>query len=765
MADRTNRLGQLLGEYRLVCWLGGGGFGDVYLGEQVRDHSQAAVKVLQVRLSNGEELKEFINEARTFRLNHPNIVRLLDFGLGADDIPFLVMEYAPNGTLRSHHPKGSQLPLSTIVSYVVPLASALQYAHDLHIVHRDVKPENMLLGPHHEVLLSDFGIAAVAHSSRSLNTQEGVGGTLPYMAPEQFHGKPRPASDQYALGISVYEWLCGKRPFNGTAVEIAMQHMMAPPSPLREHVPTLSPEVEQVILTALAKDPKERFINIQAFATALTHASRSPQSSLSASFVVSHSPTPLPSPLADPISNLAPPLLAPDTVITSNTFSPNHDSTILANPPLPLPPTEKASSTPPFSSEVKAAQSITNAISTEDVSSAAPPSSSFVDNNLQTSARFLPQGASIAPPSKGPSVIRVLATATLLAMLIGGGLYMYVGLNRNTANTSGINGSQSNTNGVATAMKVALVTDIGGLNDHGFNQLAYAGYTRAEQQYHFKEQVIQTQSVNDFVNNLTRAAQNADLIIATGFSIDTPLDQVAKEFPSKKFADIDGCPIPNDYSPCETLPNVAPILFREQEASCLVGAIAAQMELDGKAKVPKLHGSNTIGAIGGFSIAFVKRYIASYKFCAQKVDPTINVVINYSQDFIDTTKCHDLALNQITQHQADIILQVASGCGTGTLGAADQQGVFGIGFDTDESYLYPSVITSAVKRVDTAVFDTITSCQHKQFTNKPPIFDLANNGVDYAKVSADVPADAQATAENFRQQIIKGTLTLPTNIL
>ena len=412
MADRTNRLGQQLGEYLLVRWLGSGGFGDVYLGEQVRDQSQAAVKVLQVRLSDGEELKEFINEARTFRLNHSNIVRLLDFGLGADDTPFLVMEYAPNGTLRSHHPKGSQLSLSTVVSYVMPLASALQYAHDLHIVHRDVKPENMLLGPHYEVLLSDFGIAAVAHSSRSLNTQEGVGGTLPYMAPEQIHGKPWPASDQYALGIVVYEWLCGKRPFNGTAVEIALQHTIAPPPPLREHVPTLSPEVEHVILTALAKDPKDRFTTIQAFATALTHASRSTQPSSYSSFIVSPPPTPQPSPSAETIS---PSLLASHTIITPNDHSSAHDSPIPANPSLPLPPTEKASSTQPFSSDVKTAQPIANAISTEKVSSAYHTPIHRVGNTLQTSPRFIPQAASIAHPSKGPSVRSVVVqNATIL---------------------------------------------------------------------------------------------------------------------------------------------------------------------------------------------------------------------------------------------------------------------------------------------------------------------------------------------------------------
>jgi serine/threonine protein kinase len=273
MADRTDRAGQRIGDYSLLRRLGGGGFGDVYLGEHVRTQVQAAVKVLQARLTRKEELKEFINEARTFRLHHPHIIQLLDFGIDDDDVPYLVMEYAANGTLRDKHPRGIQVPLSTVLSYVTPLASALQYAHDQQLIHRDVKPENMLLGMNNNVLLSDFGIAVVAHSSRSLNTQEGIGGTLPYMAPEQIQGKPRPASDQYALGIVVYEWLAGTRPFKGTAVEVAMQHSMTDPPPLREQVPTLSADVEQVVLTALAKEPKQRFASITAFATALDRAS------------------------------------------------------------------------------------------------------------------------------------------------------------------------------------------------------------------------------------------------------------------------------------------------------------------------------------------------------------------------------------------------------------------------------------------------------------------------------------------------------------
>src|SRR5690242_14015684 len=224
MADYKGAEGQQFGDYRLLRWLGGGGFGNVYLGEYIQDSTQVAVKILQAKLAQSHELKEFINEARTIRLLHPHIVRLLDFGIGMNDIPFLVMEYAPNGTLRHRHPRNTQVPLATVLTYVSAIASALQYAHDHHLIHRDVKPENMLIGPQQEILLSDFGIAAVAQSTHSFTERQGISGTLPYMAPEQIHGKSRPASDQYALGIVAYEWLSGQRPFTGTTVELITQH-------------------------------------------------------------------------------------------------------------------------------------------------------------------------------------------------------------------------------------------------------------------------------------------------------------------------------------------------------------------------------------------------------------------------------------------------------------------------------------------------------------------------------------------------------------
>ena len=268
----TNYVGQQLGNYRLMRLVGQGGFADVYLGEHIHLNTQAAIKILQMRLI-GNGVEQFRTEARTIaNLRHPNIVRILDFGIEeANGTPFLVMDYAANGTLRQRHPKGSHVPLASIVHYVKQVTSALQYSHGQKLIHRDIKPENMLLGQDDEVFLSDFGLVLEAQSSSSLSIQE-MGGTVPYMAPEQLQGKPRPASDQYALGIVVYEWLSGDRPFHGTFMEITSQHMFVPPPPLYTRVQGVSPALEQVVQTALEKEPQKRFVSVEEFAKALEYA-------------------------------------------------------------------------------------------------------------------------------------------------------------------------------------------------------------------------------------------------------------------------------------------------------------------------------------------------------------------------------------------------------------------------------------------------------------------------------------------------------------
>lgn len=268
----VNLVGQQLGQYRLTCLLGRGGFVDVYLGEQIYLGSQAAIKVLSAPLAS-EARSSFLAEARTLvRLAHPRIIRLLDYGV-QEQTPFLVMEFAPGGTLRKLHPKGERLPLSIVVAYVQQVAEALQYAHNERLIHRDVKPDNLLLGQHGEILLSDFGIALLAHSSRSQRTEDIVG-TVSYMAPEQIQGHPCQASDQYALGVIVYEWLSGTRPFSGSFVEITAGHCLAKPPPLEAARLGIPNSVALLVSRALAKRPEQRFASVLAFARALERAAR-----------------------------------------------------------------------------------------------------------------------------------------------------------------------------------------------------------------------------------------------------------------------------------------------------------------------------------------------------------------------------------------------------------------------------------------------------------------------------------------------------------
>jgi serine/threonine protein kinase len=265
----AEHVGRQFGNYALTRLLGKGGFAEVYLGEHVYLKSLAAIKVLLTTLGV-DETDRFLTEARTLAaLKHPHIVRILDFG-SEGAIPFLVMEYAPNGTMQQRYPRGTVLAPDLVVPYVSQVASALQYAHDQKLVHRDIKPGNLLLQDNNDLLLSDFGVAMLAQTSQQSNSA--IIGTATYMPPEQIRGKARPASDQYALGVMAYEWLSGDYLFQGSFSEVCAQHMYAVPPSLRNRVPTLSPAIEQAVMTALAKDPSQRFANVQAFATALAEA-------------------------------------------------------------------------------------------------------------------------------------------------------------------------------------------------------------------------------------------------------------------------------------------------------------------------------------------------------------------------------------------------------------------------------------------------------------------------------------------------------------
>lgn len=281
MSNIPNLTGQQLDSYRLLRLLGGGTFGDVYEATDLRNRKHVAIKVLN-QIESSKEHDQFFREVRALvRLRHAHIVLIIDFGIDEQlKYPFIVMQYAPKSSLYQKHKRGEQLPLTTVVQYIKQLADTLQYAHDDHFIHCDVKPANVLLDDNEQLLLSDFGLITSTSSLRSYLTQtnaQEVGGTPLYMAPEQIKGQPEKASDQYALAIMAYEWLCGYPPFyQGNVINIQYQHIHEPVPPLHAKRPDLSPQIEAVILKALSKRPDERYPTIQAFAQELEMASSKP---------------------------------------------------------------------------------------------------------------------------------------------------------------------------------------------------------------------------------------------------------------------------------------------------------------------------------------------------------------------------------------------------------------------------------------------------------------------------------------------------------
>jgi serine/threonine protein kinase len=270
MADRA---GQQFGLYQLTSLLTESPTAEVYRGEQRYSHINVAIKLLRRPLTTTAEIDAFRGEARTLAgLGHPHIVRILSFDV-QDQTGFLVMDYAPGGTLRQRHPSGEAVPLEIILPYVKQAVEALQYAHDQGVVHQALKPEKLLLGHQDAIVLAGFYLAS-AYPPADAQTPEETRTVTAYLAPEQLQGRASPASDQYALGVMVYEWLSGAPPFQGSGAELAQHILKTAPPPLYGGAPTRWAAGERVLMRALAKDPAKRFASVSAFAAALEEAAQ-----------------------------------------------------------------------------------------------------------------------------------------------------------------------------------------------------------------------------------------------------------------------------------------------------------------------------------------------------------------------------------------------------------------------------------------------------------------------------------------------------------
>ncbi|HEY0492886.1 MAG TPA: BMP family ABC transporter substrate-binding protein [Candidatus Dormibacteraeota bacterium] len=334
-------------------------------------------------------------------------------------------------------------------------------------------------------------------------------------------------------------------------------------------------------------------------------------------------------------------------------------------------------------------------------------------------------------------------------------------------------GTTGTTGGSTKTIKVGLVTDTGTLADKSFNHLAGVGLSKAastgnvcqsggltcQGQLGIKGDVIESHANSDYVPNLTNfATKGYDLVIGVGFLMAESVGTVSGQFPNIHFAIIDGTGSDANGNDLKHS-NVAGLLFKEQDAGALVGTIAGVLEKSGAA--PKK--SHTIGSIGGIKIPPVDHYIAGYQWAAKLADPQIKTLNGYSNNFTDPTKCAGVANDQIA-HGADILFQVAGGCGAGVLTAAGKAGVYSIGVDADQKDVDKSVIASALKRVDVATYDAIKSVKDGSFKGGITTFGLANDGVGYQADNLAMPADVMAALQDITGKIKSGTLTPPDTV-
>ncbi len=301
-------------------------------------------------------------------------------------------------------------------------------------------------------------------------------------------------------------------------------------------------------------------------------------------------------------------------------------------------------------------------------------------------------------------------------------------------------------------IRVGLVTDIGGLNDRSFNALANKGLNDAKSQLGVEGRVLTSDSNSDYVPNLsTLAQQKYDLVIGVGFLMAEAVNTVAKKFPDTKFAVIDV----SQASLKDKPKNVEGLLFAEQQAGYLAGYLAGNYA--------KENNIDTISSVGGQKIPPVDHYIAGYQAGAKAANPDIKTLNAYSQDFVDQAKCKEIALDQI-QRGSGVVFQVAGQCGLGALDAAKQEGKQGIGVDADQAYLGDHVLTSATKKVDVAVLDTVKAAQADKFqAGTDQLFELKNNGVGIGKISA-AGASLESKLDPIKQQIIDGKIDVPDTV-
>ncbi|HZO34448.1 MAG TPA: BMP family ABC transporter substrate-binding protein [Gaiellaceae bacterium] len=340
-------------------------------------------------------------------------------------------------------------------------------------------------------------------------------------------------------------------------------------------------------------------------------------------------------------------------------------------------------------------------------------------------------------------VVPLLLALAAVALVAAG-----CGSKKHAAGTTTTSGTTTN---ASASFRVGLSTDTGGLNDRSFNHLAYVGLKRAEHELGISGRVVLANSSSAYIPNLSSLArQGYNLVIGVGFTEIQAMEAVAKQFPKTHFAIVDVSNADEGH-----LPNVEGLLFKEQEAGYLAGYAAGL--------AAKLRSGKAVSTVGGQKQPPVDRYIAGFQAGAKAADPGIQTPNGYSNDFTIQAKCKEVALNQIAAGSV-VVFQVAGGCGLGALDAAKEKDVWGIGVDADQGYLGPYVLTSALKRVDTAVFNAIRDAKTGHFKGgRDAVYGIDVNGVGIGRFSPKAPKGISGAVANVEQRMKAGKIkNIPT---
>jgi basic membrane protein A len=719
MEDLT---GKQLGPYQIVAPLGEGGMAAVFRAYQPGMERYVALKILPRHFADDPEFAaRFQREARILaQLQHPHILPVFDYGQ-VEGYSFIVMPFVPSGTLTDSM-QGQPLPLPRIRQVISQVGDALSYAHGRGLIHRDVKPSNVLIDESGNCLLTDFGLARMVEASVNLTSVGTIMGTPAYMSPEQGSGsKIDSRSDIYSLGIILYEMATGRVPYRAeTPVAVVFMHTSAPLPLPRSVNPDLPEAVERVILKTLARNPDDRYQTAEDLVAALKRA-------------IPETPT---------VTSKPEPRLKP---------KPIHR---VATPTLVAPPAGGAIAPSAPKRRIPGWAWASAVLLLGLMAAGGMFLASRIKTPLESAAALIPPHptASVLPPTYVPAKTMPAAVPAPTARA-------------------------APTEKPALNIKVAEVTEMSGVNDKALNALGWKGVQDAIAQLGVDGKYLESLQHSENAKNIQQMlTENMDLVVTVGFLLGVDTATVAKANPDKHFAIIDytypdcweGAVEGKDCGSTTDLANVRGVLFQTDEAAFLAGYLAAGMTKTGK-----------VGTFGGLQMQqvtiFMKGYQAGVKYYNQ-VHGTSVAVLGWDDatqkglftgNFNSTDDGRSFAAS-LVQEGADIILPVAGPAGLGSAAyCMESSKCLIIGVDADWFDMAPGYqsveLSSVLKKVDVAVFKTIEDVVNGKFTGGTVTYTIADGGVDlagYHNFDRQVPQTLKDEIAKAKANLISGAVTV-----